>query len=137
MPTIDNMTSLIPELSLCYAVLERAVLDASGNVTCGYRRDKQVRAQALQWILDGSTHAWGFVWICDHLDVCSKSARRNILKIITLGDAGKKTQLTSYGFNRRAFVDLPSVGDWNLYYIDSCDGLEQIDLYRKLIKSIT
>ena len=63
----------VPERALLAAVLERAILDATGNVT-GHDDKSDARRDATNWLsnwteADTETR-FTFPWICQHLDVC-------------------------------------------------------------------
>lgn len=71
------------ERALCWAIVERAILDSLGlglaKVDCPKVKQKQARA----WILDSkaktSPEPFSFLWICNVLDTCPKRIRKIVL----------------------------------------------------------
>lgn len=73
---------IVPELSLVYAVLERAILDAAGDSNIISDND---RKNALAWILKKIEVAepWDFEWICEHLNIDADRSRKNIIRYLS------------------------------------------------------
>lgn len=110
--------SIRPETALLYAVLERAILDAKGIKTNTY--GDTARNTALQWLFEEhkefNSQAFTFPWICEHLNACPKLTRKRIFKYLSeeTGTWGGRT--TWQNIAKLLTDEVPSVGDYGLYY---------------------
>ena len=68
------------EICLCYAVLERAVIDAAGFMS---DTTVSIRNSARSWIDNKKSYdPFSYVWICEHLNICPASTRKRIYKFL-------------------------------------------------------
>lgn len=74
-----------PEESLALAVLERALLDVSGNMSGNVYDKEKARADAYDWIFDERTKPMTFIWVCTMTDLCHLTVRKHIREIIETG----------------------------------------------------
>lgn len=77
----------MPEHRLLWAILQRTYLDLNyqgfqfqGEEKRGYLVLKHHRREALQWVISDTMDQWGFVWICDILDLNIENVRLAMLK---------------------------------------------------------
>lgn len=68
----------IPEHRLLWAVLERAILDALGNLSGIYSCGE--RERATRWISHLDDGEFGFFWVCDHLGIDAVRLRSQVLQ---------------------------------------------------------
>ena len=55
---------ITPEQRLLYGLLIRSILDLGLPES-----EKRIRADALGWFMSRSPEPWGFIWVCEHLDI--------------------------------------------------------------------
>lgn len=72
------------EYKLLWGVLERAILDALGNVSgmpgAGRFQRQRVSVRALQWLLSDDIAEWSCSWICAHLNLDAVTVRNRVLQ---------------------------------------------------------
>lgn len=74
----DSSEDVLPEKIFLWAILERAIHDATGNFKLAASDTPYIQREALQWVRSKSEREFGFEWICLHLDMCADVVRRSV-----------------------------------------------------------
>lgn len=86
----NDLYRAIDMTALCYAVLIRAIFDASPKLKRSRADDnlKQIRREARAWLYntigDDKPTPWTFAWICEHLDLSPAELRAKLPSIIAI-----------------------------------------------------
>lgn len=114
-----------PELSLCYAVMKRALQDASGVVDMRESSPKSIVRMARAWLFNWQPPAdngypyedaktpFTFVWVCLQLDLCPYEMVRHARKLIKKKLAFERQPEVRGG---KAFTYTPTRTEGEVYY---------------------
>ena len=68
----------MPEQRLLCAVLRRALLDIVGVYCTEFGMRERLREDALEWVWSERRGEWGFLWVCECLDLDPGRVRESI-----------------------------------------------------------
>lgn len=71
----------VPEYALVFAVLERAILDALGNLEISKNwMQQEVARSAIVWFRSNDEEPWTFLWVCNMLDLNPEHLRNIVFE---------------------------------------------------------
>jgi hypothetical protein len=114
-----NKLFAVPELACLAAILERALLDASGNIPGdwpGSDTQREARRWLFCWCDSDRKTPFTFPWVCEHLSLCPLRVRKNIKRVVRIR---QKTKHIGTSFSKMVIASLDldtSATGLELYY---------------------
>ncbi len=81
-PFKASSLDIIPELRLCYAVIRRAVLDATNQCSLEQKRKREAISWLMLWIEQPDPVPFSFQWLCEAQSLNPHHVRHKLWQVI-------------------------------------------------------